>query len=509
MEENNKRILKNTIYLYIRQFVIMALAFVSTRIVLDKLGVEDYGIYNVVGGFVALFTVLNNVFQSATRRFLALAIGKGSTDDIKRTFATSLFMHILIALIVFLALESAGVWLLNTVLNIAPDRMNAANWVFQFSVLNVMVSITQTPYTAAVTAHEQFNVYAAMSIYDVVAKILILFLLVYLPFDKLIVYAALMFVVSATGCLIYRFYCRHRFVECRLTKTAIDRSLFKEMLKFSGWDSLGNVMGIANQQGTTLMLNVFFNTAVNASRGIAGTITSTVSQFVSGFIVAAEPQLTKYYAQHDKVRFEKLIFNVSQMTLFMLALFAVPIWLELEYVIQLWLGQIPEYTPEFVKISILVSFITYSNNMLLKGNVAIGRVKEISLYMAPISLLPLLLVYIVLKLGWSPLAVYFVGVVPTTLRLFIDLYILKKFADFPSTKYFFNIFIKNVLLVLLACIPPLIIQKQMEGGFIRFVVVCSMAVVSTIGMLWVFGLNKDTKMMIMHKIFKKKYNNAV
>lgn len=478
----------------------MALAFISTRIVLEKLGVDDYGIYNVVGGFVALFTVLNNVLQSATRRFMAFAIGKGELQQIKKTFDTSLVMHIVIAAVVVFFLETLGVWLLNTTLNIAPERLGAANWVFQFSVLNVIISITQTPYTAAVTAHEHFNVYAFMSIFDVVAKILVLFLLVFLPFDKLVVYAALMFSVSLIGRMIYRVYCIRSFPECKSFSFRIDKPLFNEMIRFSGWDSLGNVTTIVNAQGITLMLNMFFSTAVNASRGLATTVTSTVSQFVLGFIVAAEPQLAKFYAQGDKDRFDKLIFNVAQMTLFLLAIVAVPIWMELDFVLKLWLGIIPEYTAEFVKISILVSFISYSNSMVLKGNVAIGRVKQITMYMSPLAVLHLPLVYFVLWMGWSPLSVYWVAMIPSLLRFFIDLYILAKYEGFPWLKYLTQVFGKNILLVAAACVIPYFVQQQFEDGWLRFITVCGVSILCTILIMYMFALNRETRLLIQQKV---------
>ena len=500
MEENTKRVLKNACYLYIRQFVMMALSFISTRIVLEKLGVNDYGIYNVVGGFVALFTILNNVLQSATRRYLALAIGKKDDDIIRKTFSTSIVMHLIIATVVVVALETVGVWMLNHTLNIAADRMYAANWVLQFSIFTVFISITQTPYTAIVTAHERFNVYAVMSIYDVCAKIGILFLLIYIPLDKLIVYAALMCVVSFTSCMLYRYYCMRQFPECRRLKLRVSRPLMIEMLKFSGWDSFGNITTIVNAEGITLMLNIFFSTVVNAARGLATAVTATIENFVSGFVQAAEPQLVKYYGQGDKDRFERLVFNVSQMTLFMLAIMAVPVWLEMEYVLKLWLGTVPEYTASFIKITIFICFITYSNIMLLKANVAIGRVREISLYMAPTAIIHLPLVYLVLKLGWNPVAVYWVGAIPSTMRLFIDLYILHKFTEFPVMKYFMGVFLKNIFIVAIAALIPFFVQKTMTEGAVRFIAVGTVSVMSTLTFMWFLGLNRDVKAMVMARV---------
>lgn len=496
MEENTKRVIKNASYLYIRQLIMMILSFVSTRIVLEKLGIDDYGVYNVVGGFVALFTILNNVLQSSTRRYMALAIGSKSHERIRVTFITSLFLHIMIGVVVVVALETLGVWILNNYLNIAPQRMFAANWVLQFSILTVFISITQTPYTAAVTAHEQFNVYAIMSIYDVCAKIAVLFLLVYLPFDKLITYAALMAIVSFTSCMIYRYYCTKKFPECSRIKFKINRDLTKEMLRFSGWDSVGNITSIANTQCITILLNLFFNTAVNAARGLASTVTSTVAQFVTGFVQAAEPQLVKYFVRNEMQEFNNLIFNVTQMTLFMLAIMAVPIWLEIDYVLKLWLGTVPQYTATFIKITIFICFITYSNTMLLKANVAIGRVREVSLYMIPASLVHLPLVYLVLKLGWNPVSVYWVGSVPALMRLFIDLRILYRSVKFPVSEYLLKIFLKNLLIVVGSALIPFLVKSSLSEGFVRLIIVGFVSVIVTALAMWFFGLNKESKLLI-------------
>lgn len=504
MEENNKRIVKNTVYLYVRQIITMALAFISTRIVLQKLGVDDYGIYTLVGGFVTMFTVLNNVLQSATRRFMAIAIGKNDDGIIRSTYMTSLTMHVLIGVIVVVLLETLGLWLLNNQLHIFSDRMVAANWVFQISVFNVFITITQTPFVAAVTAHERFDIYAYMSIFDVVGKILILFLLVYIPGDKLIVYAALMALVSFVGAMIYRSYCRIKFVECKSLALRIDKPLFKEMLVFSGWDSLGNVMTVLNAQGTTVLLNMFLTTVVNAARGLAGTVTTTVANFVTGFVTAAEPQLAKYYVQKDEAHFNSLIFNVTQMTLFLLAIFAVPVFFEIDYVLKLWLGVVPEYTSDFIRITIIVCFLQYSYTMLIKGIVAIGRVKEYNTLSMVLVVLNLPLVWLVLWLGWSPNAVYWVSSIPALMNFSITLHIMRKYAKFPIRQYVLNVFCKNVLLVGLACVAPAVISGLLYGGLLRFFLVCTVSVISTLSIMWCFALDKEVRQLVLCKVFKKR-----
>lgn len=480
----------------------MALGFVTTRIVLEKLGVSDYGLNNLVSGFVSMFTALNSILQGGTRRFLALNLVKNDSELQKRTFSTALIIHIGIAIIIFVALETLGVWFLNSRLNIDANRLIAANWVFQLSVLTTMLGVTQTPYTAAVTAHEKFDIYAYMSIYDVIAKILILFLLVYIPGDKLIVYAILLAIVSATNLLIYRFYCITKFKECQFSLYC-DKTIFKEISQYSSWMLIGHICAVINGQGLSVLLNIFFNTVVNAARGLAATVTFTVQQFVGGFTQAAEPQLIKYYGEGDLKRFYSLIFNITQITLFLLAFFAVPIFMEIDYVLIFWLGEVPQYTTAFIKVTIITCFISYSGTMLDRGVVALGRSKELALYCNSWHIVLLPLVYFALKVGWQPTSVYFISMIPGLLSLGGYLYILNKYVDFPAKDYFFGIFVKNLFFVFVACVPPYLLQTQMEQGFLRFLIVCTVSVLSTIFVLYFFCMNSETRVIIKNKLFKR------
>lgn len=501
MDERNKRVVKNTIYLYVRQAVVLVLGLFTTRIVLDKLGVDNYGIYTVVGSFVSMFTILNSVLQSATRRFLSLSIGSKKKELIKDTFDTAIVIHLWISLTVVLALETIGLWFLNHELNIEASRMWAANWVYQFSVFSVAVNIMNTPFVAAVTSHERFDVYAYISIYDVVGKILILFLLIVLPFDKLIVYSILTCAVTVTSMGIYAGFCKKEFEETRHLSLHADKPLLKEMLKFSGWDSFGTITSILNVQGITVLINLFFGTVVNAARGVANTVTFTVLQFVSSFILAAEPQLVKLYARREYDNMTSLVFNISQMTLFILAIFAVPIWLEMDYVLSLWLGiNVPEYTGIFIKITILNCFTSYSNMMVVKSIVASGHVKELNLRLAPIELSILPIIYIALKCGGSPILVYLLGLLPSFAKFLVNNHLLHKIIGFPSTKYFVNVYLKNILLVGIATILPLIIHTYMNDGLLRFLSVGCTSVLSTLCIMWLFTLNAQTRTMILSKI---------
>lgn len=497
MDENNRKIAKNTVYLYIRQITIMALSFLTTRVVLEKLGASDYGINNLVAGFVSSFAVLNNILSSSTRRFLALYLGKNNSALLKATFSTAFIIHVFIAILVVLAIETFGIWFLNNKLNIPLDRMYAANWVFQFAMIGTFISIIQTPYIAAVTAHEKFTIYASMSIFDVIGKLSVIYFLIFLPGDKLIIYSALNTIISLIGLIIYSVYCSKQFSEC-VFSLKIHKALLKEMLSFSGWGVFGHVVTIINSQGISIILNILFSTVMNAARGLAQTVNFVIAQFITGFLTAAQPQLVKYYGAGEMDKFVRLIFNVTQYTLFLLALVAVPCLLEIDYVIGLWLGNdVPPYTCTFVKITLFCGIIYRSNSMVENGLNAIGRVKENNLYSVPVYLLSIPLVYLVLKAGFSPASAYWVSSIPPLISFIINLFLLSRYTIFPGWKFFNTIFLKNTGLIIISAIVPYILRSYMEPGGIRFLVICSISVVCTFLTIWFFGLNSATRSMVI------------
>lgn len=487
----------------------MIISFFTTRIVLDKLGSSDYGLNNLIGGFVSMFTILNSILNTGTNRFLSLYLGKGNIKRLKDTFSTAFAIHLIVGIIVIVLLETLGIWFLNFKLNIDPNRMQAANIVFQCSVITTFFSITQTPYTAAVTSHEKFNIYALMSIFDVTAKLLILYLLVTIPGDKLIIYSILQLCVSICSLSIYRIYCIKHFVECSWS-LHVDKSLFKEMASFSGWSTLGHILVTINAQGTSIILNIFFNTVMNAARGLAQTVMYTIGQFIQGFLVAAQPQLVKYYGNGDMKHFFQLIFNVSQYTLFLVAIFMVPVLMEIDYVVKLWLGnEVPQYTTTFIKITMICTVIYNSNHMIDCGITAIGRVKELNCWSIPVYLLSLPLCYIVLYLGLGPVIMYWIASIPPLLAFLINLRILSKYTEFPALKYFYTIFIKNILLIVVSCCIPFIVRSLMPEGVLRFFIVCFISVLCTFVTIYWGGMNKETRELIKQKIFRRFINKNV
>lgn len=499
MDSNQKKIIKNTGFLYIRMFITMSISFITTRIVLDKLGVSDYGIYNVVGGFISMFTVLNSILQTGTRRFLALNIGKEKAELIRQTFSTAFVIHLGIALTVVILIETIGLWFLNYKLNIPDGRIYAANWIFQLSMVSIFLNITQTPFTAAVTAHEKFNIYAYISIFDAIAKIIIVYLLVIIPGDKLIIYGILLLIVNIIDITLYRVYCIKHFEECGFS-LKVDKNIFKEMLQFSGWSTIGHFSAVLNGNGISIILNLFFGTTINAARGIANTVTFTIRQFVDGFITASQPQLVKLYGSNNIVEFHHLIFTVSKYTLFLLSIIIVPVVLEIDFVLNIWLNEVPTYTPIFIKITMIICLLSYSNNMLDQGVVASGYMKQLTYITTPMYLLNLPLTYFTLKIGGTPPMAYMVGALPIFLAFLSNLYILKKYTHFPAYKFFISVFLRNLLLILIASIIPIYIEQRMTYGIERFLIVCVTSIICTIIILYCFALDKGSKKIINSKI---------
>lgn len=498
MEENNKRIVKNTAYLYVRMLASMLLSLYTTRIVLEALGVVDYGIYNVVGGFVAMFAFFNSVLQSGTRRFITLHLGKGDLQLLRETFTTSMYTHSVISVVILILAETIGLWFLNHELVIPDGRLVAANWVYQFSILSTLLAVMQTPYISVVTAHEKFDIYAYMSVFDVVMKLLIVFCLIHLTGDKLILYAALICVINVISIGIYRIYCHRKFPECVFSLKR-NKSIFKSMFNFSAWTALGHLSAILSSHGQNIVLNLFFGTLLNAARGLSETVTWLVKQFIFSFLTAANPQLVKFHGAGDREAFTRLIFNVSQYTLFLFSVIAIPVFLEIDFVLKVWLNAVPEYTALFVKAVLLISLISFANNMIDQGIVAIGRVKESCIFVTPIYLVVLPATYFLFRMGLSPASCYVATGLASLLGFAANLYLLSKYNSFPAMKYLGQVFAKNTILAFVSFVPPFVVQRLMEESWMRLFTVCGFSLLSTIVIMYNFALSERVKEMLRNK----------
>lgn len=476
----------------------MVVGLFTSRVVLQTLGVENYGIYAVVGGIVSMFTFLNGGMISATQRYLNFELGRGNQEQLSKVFRTSIQIHALISLIVLLLSETVGLWFLYEKLVIPEERLDAAFWVFQFSIVACVVSIISVPYNAVIIAHEKMSAFAYLSILDVVLKLLIVYLLYVLPWDKLVVYAALGLCVGLLMRFIYVSYCHKHFSESHY-KHHFDKSLFKEMFSFAGWSFWGNFASMLYTQGLNMMLNIFFGPIVNAARGIAIQVQGVIQGFVGNFQMALNPQITKSYANDDLPQMHNLMFRSARFSFFLLFFLALPVLLEADYILQLWLKTYPEETVVFMRWIIGVSLIYTIANPCVIANQATGKVKVYQAVVGGILLLILPISYIVLKLGAPAYSVFVVHFCVECIAQFSRMYMLRKLIDLPLRAYFRNIYLPIILVVLISIIPPIYIHTQLTEGFLRLIYVGLTSVFSVGISVFIIGLTKGERSFFINK----------
>ena len=371
--ENNRRIAKNTLFLYFRTILIMLVTLYTSRVVLNMLGVEDYGVYTAVGGVVSLFAVISGAMSNAVSRFITYGIGKGNSDQLNNIFTTSVNVQILTSVIILLLGETLGVWFVNSKMNIPYDRMAPANWVLHCSLITFVINLISVPYNACIIAYEHMKAYAYISIIDAILKLGVAFMLVVSPVDKLIAYSILLVIASLGVRLMYGLYCRRHFPECRY-HFRFDKNLFREMFGFAGWNFFGNATSILNLQGVNVLINIFFGVIANSARGIASQGEAAVNQLVLTFSTAVNPQITKSYALGDKDRMFYLICKGAKFAYFLLLIFALPLIFEADAVLKIWLVDVPENSAMFMRLSIVGSMITILGNSGYTACLATGNI---------------------------------------------------------------------------------------------------------------------------------------
>lgn len=390
---NNKRIAKNTMLLYVRMLLTIIVGLYTSRVVLNTLGVNDYGIYNVVGGIVAMLAFLNSAMTAASQRFISFELGTQNLQKLKNVFCTSITIHITIACIIFIIAETLGLWFLNTHMNIPVDRMTAANWVYQCSILTFIITVISVPYNACIVAHEHMKAFAYISIIEVTLKLIIVYLLLILPTDKLIVYAILVLCISLIIRLIYSIYCKKNFKECTY-QFKFNKRLFKEMFAFAGWSIIGNLGFSLKDQGSNIILNLFYGTAINAARGVALQVNGIINTFSNNFIMALNPQITKQYAAGHIKESIQLVYAGCRYSFFLLSIISIPIIINLDYLLSLWLGTVPTYTVEFLYFSLIAALINSMAIPLVTAMQATGKIKTFQITICIIMLCELPLAYI-------------------------------------------------------------------------------------------------------------------
>lgn len=500
--DNNKRIAKNTLALYVRMFFIMAVTLFTSRVVLSALGVEDYGIYNVVGGVVAMMGVLNSAMSVSTQRYLTFELGRGDMVRLKQTFSLCLTIFFLLSVIVVVLAETIGLWFLNTQLIIPPERMEAANWIYQFSILSCISSLIAMPYNAAIIAHERMNIYAYVGIFEVVLKLLIVYMLFVIPADRLVIYGFLFMLSHFIVTGIYLGYCWKKFMETRYT-LYWEKTLFKELISYSGWNLFGSLSGLVKGQGLNILLNMFFNPAINAARGIAYQINAAITQFFTNFYTAVRPQITKYYAQGNMKEMQNLIFRSSKLAFYLIMLISLPIIIETPYIVNLWLGQLPDYVVPFTRLIIAISAIDSMASPLMTAAHATGNIKLYQSSVGTMTILNVPVSYVFLILGYSPLVVFYISLIISVICLFMRLWIVRRLMEFPVMDYIVKVFGTSLMVCTLSLILPIITHIILEECLVTVIIVCIVSLLSSVVCIYFVGMDNKEKQFVWDIINKK------
>lgn len=497
-QHNNQRIAKNTLLLYVRMFFMMAIALFTSRVILQTLGVTDYGINNVVGGLVAMFSLLSGSLSGAISRFITFELGKGRFDRLKTVFCTSVNIQLIMAAIIVFVAEIVGMWFLNYKMNIPADRMYAANWVMHCSILAFAVELVSIPYNASIIAHEKMSVFAYISIIEVVLKLVIVYMLYISPFDKLISYTVLFLCVAIIIRIIYGNYCSRHFAECRY-QMRLDKHLFKEMASFAGWNFFGNTAYMLNTQGVNMLINIFFGVTVNAARGIAVQVDGAVNQFVNNFMTALNPQITKSYAAGETDAMVKLVCRGSRFSFFIMLLFIVPFELEADTILKIWLGVVPEQAPVFLRLVLLASMSNIFGNTLYTAMMATGKIKRYQVLVTIYGCLVFPLSWIAYKMGMPAYTTYIIfAFIYFTLNA-IRLMELKRVMNFPIMTFVNSVLWRILLVALVAFTLPYAVHSFIDNNIVRLITVCVVGVAWTAVVSFLLGLDKHERQFFMQK----------
>ncbi len=504
--ENNKRIAKNTFYLYLRTFLTMAISIYTSRVVLNTLGINDFGIYNIVGGFVSLFSLLSGTLTAATQRFISFELGK-KEPDIKRIFSASISIHTILALIVFIVLESVGLWFLNNKMNIEPERLYAANWVFQCSILTFCINLLSIPYNAAIIAYEKMNIFAYISIFEASSKLMIVYLLVLFNYDKLIIYSILMLIIALILRVIYGFYCNKKIKDC-IFHFIWDKPLYNKMLSFSSWNFIGSSASILNTQGINILINLFFGVVFNAARGIAEQVNTALNSFVINFMTALNPQITKNFASGNYSYMNTLIINGARYSFFLSWIISLPIILEVEPILKLWLVNVPNYATTFVRYALVFTLCQSLSQTLYIAMLATGNIRKYQLVVGTLSSLAFPVAYILYYLGFSPEWGYISSIVFSIVSLIARLVLLRNMIPcFSIKKYLIDVILKVFSVVVISSIILFFIKYIIHSnGFVELIFIVTLSFIIVSCTIYILGLNNKEK-KIMTDIMKRWYHN--
>lgn len=499
--ENTKRVAKNTVFLYGRMMFGMFVSLYTSRLILSTLGVDDYGILNVVGGFVMMFSLISGALTSSISRFLTFELGANNQERLKQTFATALTIQIVISILIIIIAETIGIWFVNCRLVIPSDRLDAANWVFQSSVFSFILGLLSSPYNASIISHERMNIFAYFGILQIMLNLANVLFISFsgIPMDKMIVYSLFMAAIGLIMQIIYTSYCFIKFPECRVFPQFI-KERWKQMSGFAIWNAIGNIAGILKDQGVNLLLNLFFGPVVNAARGLANSVSGAVGGFTGNFLTAINPQITKTYASQDRDYCFSLVRRGSRFGYYITMIIAIPFFFETPFILDLWLGHYPEYTVMFVRLTLFCALIDTISSTLINLQGATGKIRNYHLAVGTLLLMNFPISYLFLKLGASPYSVYFVAIAISIGCLFLRLVFVQHTTGMSMSGFIRNVIINVIITNFCALILPFIIYFVLPQGFLRLFVLGFVCLISSLMCVLFIGCSQPERNFIVSKI---------
>ena len=501
-KEDSKRVAKNTLILYVRMIVMSLIGLYTSRVMLQALGIENYGINNVVSGFLSMFTIAATSMVSAVNRFITVELGKGDTIRTQRVFTTILNIMFFLGLLMVLLIETIGLWFLNNELNIPKDRLWAANWVLHFSAIGTLVTLVLVPYNASVIAHEKMSAFAYLSILDAILKLSTCYLIYISPLDKLITFAALGFLTSLLMNFIYWHYCKKNFPECQY-KCIFDKGIFKEIWAFATWNLFGQTSWVLNTQGINLLINIFFGVNYNAARGIAEQVNQKANQFVSGFMISLTPQITKAYAAGNKEYAYKLACRGARFSFYIMFVLALPIMLESKQILRVWLSTPPEYADIFVVWTILSTLIIVLGNTLVTLQFAHGNIKKYEIIITSIACLPFPIIWILFKLGAPVLSAYWVFVSSYWILIFVRFWLVNSSTGIPAKMYLIGVVVRCHIIGIVSASIPCTLLFIMSPSFFRLITISISSITFSCICIYYLGIDKEEQSLIRNQIRKR------
>ncbi len=490
---NNRRIVRNTLMLYLRMGGSMLVSLYTARIVLGTLGEVDYGILNVVTGCVAIFTFLNSALSGSTSRFLTFELGRGDTDQLKRTFSATVVIHLLLALSIIILSETIGLWILTQKLVIPVERMTAAHWAYQISILSIVVSIIQIPFGAVIIAHEKMNIYAYMSLIDVGARFILAFLIQAIDGDKMIIWATMTTAVGVLYTILYILYCNIQFEEVRSFKLQKENPQYKQLLSYSWWDLIGNISIMLQGQGINILLNMFFGPIMNTARAISYQVQGALTQFANNFMLASRPQIIKLYAANKIGDMMKLVYRSSCMAFYLSFVMTLPLCLELKYVLDLWLGEYPAETIPFTMLILVNGLIVNIKSSRLAAIHATGHIKLTNITVGIIlcSIFPV--AYYLLRIGFGATSVFVALIAISLLAEIVGIFVLRKYIKFSVANYWIKVYGRCILVAVCSIIPVYAVHLAIGEGLVRLIAVSVTSLVIVGIFVYTIGIDRETR----------------